>query len=401
MRGLRQPGRFLQAVGATLGREGLGLHAAGLAYKTLLSLIPLSVVVATLYAVVRFDPEAPPGERGVAGLQRFLEEAFVPEKARAATAWIQEQVERLQHRSTAVTAVGLLFLLLTTFSLYRSVEGVMNRIHRVASARSLAHQFLTFWAVLTLGPLFLGLSLYLTPWVSARLAGMGAAELLPFAFTLAAFFLFQWLVPNTAVGAGAAALGALVAAVLWEAMKHGFNAFVTHFADYEPLYGGLAAGVILLLWLYLSWYVALLGAAVAHHAEVPTRRRGGVHPLRLALEILTLTARRGGKVRYRELVRQVALPEAAVAEMVGVLEGAGLVLRTDEVPGRVVLAHPAAALTLDRVAAAVEERFPVRDPALAGLVADLEARVTATLGERTLADLIEAPPRLEAPRGEG
>lgn len=56
--------------------------------------------------------------------------------------------------------------------------------------------------------------------------------------------------------------GALVAAVLWLVVSIGFAFYTANFASYAKTYGTLATIVVLLLWLWLSALVVLLGAEV-------------------------------------------------------------------------------------------------------------------------------------------
>lgn len=65
-------------------------------------------------------------------------------------------------------------------------------------------------------------------------------------------------------------LGLLVAVVLWFAVSRGFVLYLAHFNTYNKVYGSIGAVVILLMWLYLSAYAILFGAAVdAERARVP------------------------------------------------------------------------------------------------------------------------------------
>ncbi len=64
--------------------------------------------------------------------------------------------------------------------------------------------------------------------------------------------------------------GVGVAVVVWILGSVGFTVYVSNFGRYNETYGGLAAVVVLLLWLYLSSFAVLLGAVV--DAELTARR---------------------------------------------------------------------------------------------------------------------------------
>ena len=69
-----------------------------------------------------------------------------------------------------------------------------------------------------------------------------------------------------------ASTGAVVAAALWIAGSVLFSLYVDNFGSYNRTYGALAGVVVLLLWLYLSSYVVLLGAEINAEAERQTRQ---------------------------------------------------------------------------------------------------------------------------------
>jgi membrane protein len=67
-------------------------------------------------------------------------------------------------------------------------------------------------------------------------------------------------------------VGALVAAVLWLIGSLLFSLYVNNFGSYNKTYGALAGAVVLMLWLYLTSYIVLLGAEINAEAERQTRR---------------------------------------------------------------------------------------------------------------------------------
>ena len=72
---------------------------------------------------------------------------------------------------------------------------------------------------------------------------------------------FRWIVP-----------GALFATLAWLGASALFSAYVENFANYNKTFGALAAPVILLLWLYWSTLIFILGATMNAELELQTRK---------------------------------------------------------------------------------------------------------------------------------
>lgn len=74
--------------------------------------------------------------------------------------------------------------------------------------------------------------------------------------------------------------GALLAGVCWLVASIGFSVYVGNFGSYGHTYGALAGVVILLLWLYISAFVVLLGAELNAELELQTDRDTTIGPPR-------------------------------------------------------------------------------------------------------------------------
>ncbi|MFL6468585.1 MAG: YihY/virulence factor BrkB family protein [Pyrinomonadaceae bacterium] len=64
-------------------------------------------------------------------------------------------------------------------------------------------------------------------------------------------FEWKWITP-----------GAVVGVILWILFSFGFRLYLTYFDSYAATYGSLGAMIILLLWLYLTALVILIGGAI-------------------------------------------------------------------------------------------------------------------------------------------
>lgn len=67
-------------------------------------------------------------------------------------------------------------------------------------------------------------------------------------------------------------VGAVTATVIWVIASIGFSLYVDNFSSYGKTYGSLAGVVVLLLWLWITTYVVLLGAEMNAEAEQQTAR---------------------------------------------------------------------------------------------------------------------------------
>jgi membrane protein len=212
---------------------------------------------------------------------------------------------------------------------------------------------LTYWTLMTLGPLLIGMSLTLSTYLdtAARRAGLNpdaitqfaggwphvVARVVPFLLELTACTLLYCVIPNCAVRWRDAVRGALVAAVAVEFLKIGFSFYIGAMSSYQAVYGAIATIPIFLLWMYVSWLAVLLGAVVA--ANLPTWRvderlahlgSGGVR-LGFSLALIAALSRaqqRGETSRIGLLARELGVATSVVDEHLQTLERAGFVAPT-------------------------------------------------------------------------
>ena len=91
--------------------------------------------------------------------------------------------------------------------------------------------------------------------------------LLPFFLTYCLFFLIYKIIPNKRVHFMSALQAALFTGLLWELAKHLFVWYVVHLAQYSIFYGSLSTLVILVLWVYYSSTILVVGGEFAYFLE--------------------------------------------------------------------------------------------------------------------------------------
>jgi membrane protein len=253
---------FLRYVTVRLQDDRCTQMAASLTFTTLLSVVPLITIALTLFSAFPvFSEYSTP-------IKEFILMNLVPETGgRIITGYMEQFTEN----ASRLTALGLVFLAVTSMLLMLTIDNAFNMIWRVSRPRSLLQRVLVYWAVITLAPLLVGGSLTLTSWLvgfSAEYAqqipkvSMDAIRLIPLLLTTAAFTLMFRVVPNRFVPMRHAITGGLIAAVAFESMNRAFAFYISHFPTYKLVYGAFASVPIFLMWIYFSWLTVLFGAII-------------------------------------------------------------------------------------------------------------------------------------------
>jgi membrane protein len=239
--------------------------AAGLAFTSLLSIVPLMAVMIGVFAAF------PVFDRVTIEIQDFVFQNFVPASGEV----IQSHLQAFAEKSRGLTAVGTVVLVVTAVMLISAINAALDQIWKVRWRRSVVGQILVYWALLTLGPLLIGASLAVTSYLvslplfsDATPGGVrkGILDLMPWATSALGFTLMYAILPNTRVRIRHALIGAVVAAFLFEAAKHAFALYVTSFPTYQTIYGALATVPLFLIWIYVTWIIILLGAEFTYCA---------------------------------------------------------------------------------------------------------------------------------------
>ncbi|MGB1561627.1 MAG: YihY/virulence factor BrkB family protein [Sinimarinibacterium flocculans] len=394
-------GRYGFVLARDLIEGQLNMRAMSLVYTTLLSIVPL---LALAFSVLK--------ALGVHNsLEPVLLELLRPlgTQAEDISANVIGFVENI--RVGVLGSLGVALLFYAALSLIQKVESAFNFIWRIERPRPLSQRLGEYFAVLTVGPVavFAALGVTASIFNSAVMLRIGsiepfgllifiAARLLPYALIIGAFTFLYAFVPNTRVRLRAAALGGLLAGVLWQAGSTAFASFVAHAPNYNAVYSGFAIVIFLLIWLYVGWLILLIGCQLAFYIQHPEHLKPRRTPASLsgrateylALMIMGLTGRRfmAGRPGYtqEELALALHAEPDHVARVVEVLLFHGLLVetghdRTQLIPGMDLDSIELARLW--RLARAGASTLPQPGDELGREVADLLGAAEKSFEERT------------------
>jgi membrane protein len=334
-----------------LGDGQYSMRAMGLVYTTLLSFVPFLAISFSMLKALGVHNRLEPI------LVNFL--APLGEAAPQISRTIIGFVENI--KVGVLGAIGVVLLLYAVISLIQKVESGCNYIWKVDRPRSFARRFSEYLSVLTVGPVVLFSALAVTASVMNQALVQKLVEMEPFGFgvyvlgklipyllTCAGFTALYKFIPNTTVHTTAAAVGGLIAGIAWQTASWLFATFLSTATQYDAIYSSFAILIFLLIWLYVSWMILLVGCRIAflwQHPEHLTRRQttprmGGRLQEEVALLVMALVGHNliNQLPAWHEesLARHLRIPPEHLYGVLDILLASGFLLHTAEEPPTLV-----------------------------------------------------------------
>lgn len=266
----RGSGSLPKRVGKEILDDDILGEAAKVAYYAFLALPPALLVVFSLFGFFGGETEA-----------QWLNERLQASMPEDASSLVEDFVTQIIHGSSpGPFSIGLLLALWAASNVFVALGNSLNNAYDVSEDRSwFKRRGLAIGVMLAAVLLMLvaSVSLIAGPQIASALNLWGAAAVtwniiqwpLAFLFVGAAFYLVYYALPNRDQSDFKVLLGkaALIAAALWLLASFGFRMYVSNFASYSETYGFLGAVIVLLLWLYVTGLVVLVGGEIASEME--------------------------------------------------------------------------------------------------------------------------------------
>ncbi|MBW1979859.1 MAG: YihY/virulence factor BrkB family protein [Deltaproteobacteria bacterium] len=329
-------------------RDNCLLRASGLTYTTLLTLVPL---LALMFAILK----------GL-GIQRALQ-PFILERLTGGSHAIAERilvyVDRINVGSLGT--LGITFLFITMILVLTNVEMAFNQIWKVGRGRPWLRKCSDYLGLLVILPVSIFATMSLTTFVknhsvTRELISIGVfghlyvylLKFAPFLVMWLAFSFIYLFMPNTRVNPVSASTGGIIGGTLWQLSQWAYIHYQFAFHNWSAVYGALSQLPMLLIWIFLSWVILLLGAEVAfahqNFATFRLQQRWSSEPLTnktyWGLRLLLCVGERfqQGKspLTDLELAETLHLPPQEARSLVETLEHLGALSCSGE-NGRVVL----------------------------------------------------------------
>ncbi|NKJ45557.1 hypothetical protein CIC12_02105 [Burkholderia sp. SG-MS1] len=269
--------RLARFAAQRIGEDRIPQVAGSLTFTAMLALVPLATVAFALFTAF------PIFSSFQDSLQLFLADHLMPSQLNSQ---IFKYLNQFAAKAKGLTTIGMILLFLTAVMTMMTVESAFNVIWRVRKARPIAQRILVYWAIITLGPILIGVSLSISSYLFTQSMTFSAAQritpLIEWALagaalplTALAFTILYVYLPNCRVEWRDAVIGGVTAAIAFELAKRGFGYYVRRIPTYTAVYGAFAAVPLFLVWMYLCWFITLAGAMIA--SALPAIRIGQFH----------------------------------------------------------------------------------------------------------------------------
>ncbi|NND59221.1 MAG: YihY/virulence factor BrkB family protein [Gammaproteobacteria bacterium] len=395
----------------------LTLRAMSLVYTTLLSVVPLIALSFSVLKAFNFQEQLEPLMYG------FLEP--FGEDGRALTDQIMSFVDNQQNfindgQGVTLASLGLVFLIYTVVVMVQKIEEAFNFTWQVQRPRSIGRRFSEYFSVILIAPVLLASALALkataeqTEFVKWLLqidvisdGTIFVGQFVPYLLVIGAFAFVYGFVPNTKVTAAAAFVGGIVGGLVWSLVGGAFSSFIGLSTRYELVYSSLAIPLLVLMWLYVSWLIVLLGARISYYYQHPEFLRRGREKIiltnrmreRLAMAVMYYVGDEFRNERphwhVNSLAQHLGVPADSLAEIVNQLEARKLLVVTEDdilLPGSDTECIKLVDI-FDAVRRSQRDQLLVKTASLQRIdvvIEELENLVGEHLSQRSLRDLIEA-----------
>jgi membrane protein len=239
------------------------LRASALTYTTMLALVPM---LAFMFAFLK----------GL-GVQHRLEPLLIDKLSVGSEETVRLIIGYVNKVEVSTLGIiGLGGLLFSTLLQLGTVEHALNEIWGVRQSRTLARKVADYISVMVIAPVLLLLTItvsaalknqtLVTTLLDRRVIGDAMVlvfTLLPYVAMWGAFTFFYTFIPNTRVKLLPALIGGVIAGTLWQLAQWAYIEFQIGMANYQAIYGAFAQLPVLMVWLYTSWAITLLGAEVS------------------------------------------------------------------------------------------------------------------------------------------
>ena len=250
----------------TKGR--LVYRASALTYFTLLAIIP---IFALFFGIAK----------------GFGLDAFLSRWIQHNLSWVGDALPTILNftdsllantKGGVIVGVGILFLLYSVIQMLGHIENALNDIRHIEKQRTWIRKFTDYLAIMILAPIFLIVSssamfhiMHTLKTVTGEVGIQGTGRFffscIPYLMSVILFTTLYIIMPNTKVKLKPVIIAGIIAGIIFQLWQYFYVGFQIGVTRYNAIYGSFAALPLLLIYLYYTWIIFLMGANIAYAVE--------------------------------------------------------------------------------------------------------------------------------------
>ena len=230
----------------------LSLYAASLSFYTVFTLIPLLLIVLTIFT------KLPMFEQFNLQVKTLIYKNLMPTQ----TEYISGYIESFLLNSDQMGTMGVVFILISSVLFFQNFEYIASKIYKTRQ-KEFWDSITTYWTFVTLSPIALAISFYLSNHIKIFFGHSGIGiyffEIFPFLIVWLLFFVTYKISAHLKIKTKPILVSSFVASITWYTAKSIFVSYVFYNDIYNTIYGSFSILLFFFLWIYISWIIFLYG----------------------------------------------------------------------------------------------------------------------------------------------
>ncbi|WP_197972073.1 YihY/virulence factor BrkB family protein [Nitrosophilus labii] len=239
--------------------ENITLYASSLSFHTIFSIIPLLLISFSLFT------KMPSFEKYYDKIKEFIFSNLMPTHQET----VSKYLESFLQNSEKLGIIGFVFVIFASLMFFQNFEYIVNKIFKTKQ-RGIWQSITTYWTLVTLGPIALALSFFLSKQIQELLnrfeytSWINFLSIFPYLIIWGLFFITYIISANIKISPKAALISSFAASLTWYISKSLFVYYVIYSKTYLTIYGSSSVILFFFLWIYISWIIFLYGLKLCY-----------------------------------------------------------------------------------------------------------------------------------------
>ena len=245
---------FIRDFFADLFDDKLGHYASSLSWSTIFSIIPLMVIMLSIYTTL------PIFDSIYSKVELLIFSNLMPTDSEE----VMNYINAFMKNSDQLGYVGAIYVSFAAIMFFKNYDYIVNDIFDTPT-RTLFSAIKTYSLLLFTIPLMIGSSFFLSSFIQVYLDKNSITSMihlyyfLPYFIIWMTFYIAYQLSANTHINISAALTSSFITSLVWYLSKSAFVFYVVHNKTYTSIYGGISTLLFFFLWIYISWAIFLHG----------------------------------------------------------------------------------------------------------------------------------------------